>query len=160
MAVNCRFAALVLVGALAGCSLPGSSPSSPPSSGTPSARTGLGAAVRVVDRANFQSPSRNITCDLTLDSARCEIVKRNWKPPSRPADCQLAWGQGMILADGKANFACAGDTVIGTATSVLPYGESLRAGRVQCDSGNAAMRCIDQKSQHGFTLSVEDYNLF
>jgi hypothetical protein len=34
------------------------------------------------------------------------------------------------------------------------------AGSVQCDSGQAALRCIEQKSQHGFTLAVADYGLF
>jgi hypothetical protein len=161
MAVNPRFAVLVLVGALAGCSSP-----DVPTSGagaTPSARAGLGAAaptLSLVDRANFQSPSKNITCDLTTDSVRCEIVKRDWEPPARPAGCELGWGHGMSIENGKVNFVCAGDTVVGTATTVLPYGTSLRAGSVQCDSGNAAMRCLDQKSQHGFTLSVEDYNIF
>jgi hypothetical protein len=165
MAVNPKIAALVLVGALAACSSPGSPADVPTAApGVPSARAGLGAAAtpapRVVDQADFQSPSRNITCDLTTGAVRCEIVKRDWSPPSKPADCQLGWGQGMSIKDGKADFVCAGDTVVGTATEVLPYGSSLRAGSVQCDSGNAALRCVDQKSQHGFTLAVADYNLF
>jgi hypothetical protein len=169
MAVNPRFAALVLVGALAGCASSGSSADVP--AATPSARAGLGAAapsssslpspvVSLVDQANFQSPSKNITCDLAAGTVRCEIVKRDWEPPPRPAACRLDWGQGMSIESGKPAFVCAGDTIIGTATTVLPYGSSLRAGSIQCDSGNAAMRCVDQKSQHGFTLSVQDYNLF
>jgi hypothetical protein len=172
MAVNPRFAVLVLVGALAGCASSGSSPDVPTSRAavTPSARAGLGAAasssslpspvVTLVDRANFQSPSKNITCDLAAGTVRCEIVKRDWEPPPSPAACQLGWGHGMSIESGKPDFVCAGDTIIGTATSVLPYGSSLRAGSIQCDSGNAAMRCVDQESQHGFTLSVQDYNLF
>lgn len=66
----------------------------------------------------------------------------------------------MSISNGKADFVCAGDTVIGTASTVLPYGSSLRGGTVQCDSGNEALRCVDQTSQHGFTLAVADYNLF
>jgi uncharacterized protein DUF6636 len=163
MAVNPKIAALMLVGVLAGCSSPGDS-SSPPV--TPSARAGLGTAaaaspvVRDVEQANFQSPSKNITCDLTAGAVRCEIVKRDWEPPPRPPSCGLGWGHGMSIQNGKAGFVCAGDTVIGTATEVLPYGSSLRSGDVQCDSGNAALRCMDEKSQHGFTLAVADYNLF
>ncbi|MEV6848380.1 DUF6636 domain-containing protein [Actinoplanes sp. NPDC051411] len=135
-------------------------------SSTPASEVGLGAApsptepVSVVTEANFQSPSKNITCDLTTGAVRCEIVKRDWQPPPRPASCQLGWGHGMSIANGKADFVCAGDTVIGTASEVLPYGSALRAGSVQCYSGNAAMRCIDETSQHGFTLAVADYNLF
>jgi hypothetical protein len=154
-----KLAALMLAGVvLAGCSSPSSSPSPPV---TPSARAGLGpAAIRQVDQADFQSPSKNITCDLTAGAVRCEIVKRDWEPPPRPASCQLGWGHGLQITDGKADFVCAGDTVIGTATEVLAYGSSLRSGDVQCDSGNAALRCTDQKTQHGFTLAIADYNLF
>jgi hypothetical protein len=160
MTVIPRLAALVLVGALAGCSAPQVTTSSAP----PSARVGLGAipspVVSIVDEANFQTPSKNITCALTASLVRCDIINRNWKPPPKPASCQLDWGHGMYVEPGKADFICAGDTVLGSATSVLPYGSSLRAGRLQCDSENAALRCVDQNSQHGFTLAVADYNLF
>ncbi|MFI6072905.1 DUF6636 domain-containing protein [Actinoplanes sp. NPDC051343] len=162
MAVNPKLAALMLVVALAGCGSPGSSPDVP-ASATPSARTGLGApspVVSVVASANFQSPSKNITCDLTTGAVRCEIIKRDWEPPPKPASCELGWGHGMSIENGRADFVCAGDTVIGTASEVLPYGSSLRAGNVQCDSGNVSLRCVDEKSQHGFTLAVADYNLF
>lgn len=164
MAVNLRIVALVTLGALAGCSSSGGSTS--PATATPSARAGMGTAgppspaVSLVERANFQSPSKNITCALTTGSVRCDIGNRNWQPPAAPSSCQLDWGQGMTIANGKVSFVCAGDTVMGTATFVLPYGSSVRAGSVQCDSGNAAMRCTDQKTQHGFTLSVQDYNIF
>jgi hypothetical protein len=171
MAVNPKFAVLALVGVLAGCASSGSSPDVPTSRAavTPSARAGLGSAassslpspvVSLVDQAKFQSPSKNITCDLAPGAVRCEIVKRDWEPPPRPAACRLGWGHGMSIENGKPDFVCAGDTINGTATTVLPYGSSLRAGSIQCDSGDAAMRCVDQKSEHGFTLSVQDYNLF
>jgi hypothetical protein len=175
MAVIFKLATFVLVGALAGCSLP-SSPGGSSAAGTssssvatPSARSGLGAAspsatpspvVSVVEDATFQSPSKNITCVLTTSSVRCDIARKTWTVPTRPASCQLDWGNGMYLNKGVAGFVCAGDTVAGTATRVLPYGTSLRAGTVQCDSGNAALRCVDTSSQHGFTLAVADYNLF
>jgi hypothetical protein len=116
--------------------------------------------VRVVERANFRSPSKNITCVLAVGSVRCDIVSKAWQPPTRPVSCQLDWGNGVYLDNGKADFLCAGDTVVGTATMELPYGVSLRAGDVQCYSERAAMRCIDNKSQHGFTLAVADYQLF
>ena len=116
--------------------------------------------VSVVEQANFQTPSKNITCALTVSSVRCDIVQRDWQPPTKPASCQLDWGNGVYLDNGKADFICAGDTVVGTATMVLRYGSSLQAGNVQCDSRNAALRCIDKKSQHGFTLAVADYALF
>jgi hypothetical protein len=164
MAIIPKLGALVLVGALAGCSLSSSpGPASSTATSIPSARAGLGAAspaVRLVDEANFQSPSRNISCTMTASLVRCDIVRKNWVASAKPSSCSLDWGNGMYLNKTKAGFVCAGDTVVGTATTVLPYGSSLRAGDLQCDSGNAALRCIDQKNEHGFTLAVADYNLF
>ena len=59
----------------------------------------------------------------------------------------------------KATFTCAGDTVLG-AKDKLGYGKSLRAGDFMCSSDSKAMRCENVTSGHGFTLSVEQYNLF
>jgi hypothetical protein len=116
--------------------------------------------VSVVDEANFESPSKNIVCALTADSVRCDIVRKDWQAPSKPSSCQLDWGYGVYLDHDKVTFVCAGDTLVGTAKRVLPYGSSLRAGDLQCDSGNAALRCINQKSRHGFALAVADYKIF
>ena len=43
----------------------------------------------------FRSPSANIGCELVPGFARCDIAKRNWSPPPRPASCPLDYGQGL-----------------------------------------------------------------
>jgi len=114
----------------------------------------------VVADAAFETPSRNITCVMSRDSVRCDIARKDWAPPAKPASCTLAWGNGIVIENGKAQFTCAGDTTAGKATMILPYGASVRAGHVQCDSNQTALRCEDQRSETGFTLAIARYNLF
>jgi len=113
-----------------------------------------------VTEAQFQTPSKNIGCYLSAEAARCDIVKKDWTPPPKPADCELDWGLGVIVErDRKASINCAGDTVIG-AGEVLAYGSSLRAGNFVCDSASSGIRCSNLTSQHGFALSVQSYDVF
>jgi len=118
------------------------------------------AAPVAVSAANFVSPSGNIGCYLDKSGARCDIVRKNWQPPPAPADCDLDWGFGIAVDQAKeATFTCAGDTVLG-GKEKLAYGTSLRAGDFTCSSASKAMRCENTKSGHGFTLAIEQYNLF
>jgi hypothetical protein len=135
--------------------------SSPPSSSLPSSLPSPPtASPQIVTEANFVSPSGNIGCYLTSSSARCDIVRKNWEPPPAPADCDLDWGSGVSVFEAEeATFTCAGDTVLG-AKDKLAYGESLRAGDFTCSSDSKAMRCENTQSGHGFTLAIEQYNLF
>jgi hypothetical protein len=114
----------------------------------------------VVTEANFLSPSGNIGCYVDKSGARCDIVRKNWQPPPAPDDCELDWGFGVaVSASEEATFTCAGDTVLG-GKEQLPYGRSVRAGDFTCSSDSKAMRCENTESGHGFTLAVEQYNLF
>jgi hypothetical protein len=143
-------AAVALVG---GCSS---------TSGTPGAREALGdapsATPSLVKEAGFKTPSGNIGCYLTTGQVRCDIAEKSWKPPPKPADCDLDYGLGVTL-DATVLFVCAGDTVLG-APATLPYGSSMQAGDVRCDSAEAALRCENMATKHGFTLSRERYELW
>lgn len=156
-------ALLLAVAAVAGCASTGGTPSSAPSPAD-SARQALGAvpspAVTSVSEANFRTPSKNIACVLTRESVRCDIGRKKWVAPSKPADCELEYGSGMFIEDGRASFICAGYSVLGAATTTLAYGQGLRAGDIMCDSESFALRCVDEKTTHGFTLAIEQYNLF
>ena len=122
---------------------------------TPATRS----APATVTAAGFVSPSGNIGCYLDETGARCDINRRNWKPPPAPDDCILDWGAGIAVSKDEASFTCAGDTVLG-AKDTLEYGESLRAGDFVCSSSRAAMRCENTVSRRGFTVAVERYRLF
>jgi hypothetical protein len=156
---------IVLMGAVSAC---GGHPSSSPP--TPAANAGLGdrqspppAALQVRDvaQATFQTPSKNITCDLSAAQVRCDIDKHDWAAPSKPSSCQLGWGRGVYVdSSAVAAFMCAGDTLSGSATLVLEYGTGLRSGDFVCDSESSAIRCDNEQTGHGFTLAIQNYNLF
>jgi hypothetical protein len=108
----------------------------------------------------FISPSGNVACMIDPSWVRCDIIDRDWSPPPRPADCEFDYGQGISLsAGGSAEFVCAGDTAFGP-DAVLPYGESITAGPLRCDSAEAEITCRDVESSQGFSISREAYRVF
>jgi hypothetical protein len=114
----------------------------------------------VNELTGFVSPSGNVSCMIDADWARCDIIDRDWSPPPRPADCEFDYGQGISLAPGEqAQFVCAGDTAFG-ADEVLPYGESITAGVLRCESAQSWITCRDVRTGHGFSISREAYRLF
>jgi hypothetical protein len=168
--------AITLTAALAACSAPSNAPDpgrtttpaatnaalgDAPPSPSPSASPSLSARPpTAVSQAHFGSPSGNISCYLDKSGVRCDIVRKNWQPPPAPDDCDLDWGAGLsVYQADEATFTCAGDTVLG-AKDKLAYGRSLRAGDFTCSSDSKAMRCENTRSGHGFTLAIEQYNLF
>jgi hypothetical protein len=81
-----------------------------------------------VEFTHFASPSGNIACVITSSGdgasvprgVRCDIDQRDWSPPPRPADCELDYGQGVVLGVGEAaELLCAGDTTIGRDSEPL-----------------------------------------
>ena len=114
----------------------------------------------VHELTGFVSPTGNVSCMIDADWARCDIIDRDWSPPPRPADCEFDYGQGISLAPGEqAQFVCAGDTAFG-ADEVLPYGESITAGVLRCESAQSWITCRDVRTGHGFSISREAYRLF
>jgi hypothetical protein len=176
------FAALALIALLSGCAPPSAVPapsptalsstapsSSGPSSSGPSSsapRQALGdhsgaPDVRVVDELTFLTPSRNIVCALTTTSVRCDIGRRQWTAPPKPAGCALDWGNGLqIQGTGPAAFVCAGDSLLGATSETVGYGYAVRAGDFLCDSASGALRCDNSVTGRGFTLAVEHYTVF
>jgi hypothetical protein len=130
----------------------------PSVSSSPSASSAL--SVSDVSEAEFRTPSGNIFCSLTESAVRCDIVKKSWTPPAKPADCDLDFGNGLFIDRGRAGVTCAGDTLIGVTQLPLAYGESLRAGSVLCTSANSGLTCRDETTGRGFTLATSRYSLF
>jgi hypothetical protein len=127
----------------------------------PDTLTGAAPAGReVYELTGFVSPTGNVSCMIDALRARCDIIDRDWSPPARPADCEFDYGQGISLAPGEqAQFVCAGDTAFG-ADEVLPYGESITAGVLQCESAESGITCRDIRSSHGFSISGQAHQLF
>ncbi|MGH3674905.1 MAG: DUF6636 domain-containing protein [Mycobacterium sp.] len=125
--------------------------------------TGVAAADReVYENTGFTSPSGNIGCYIDTDYIRCDIRERNWEPP--PTDCEFGPGQGIQISpyvnpDGPAEFECAGDSAQNNDPP-LPYGESITAGPMRCDSAESGITCRNTVNGHGFFISRQAYQLF
>jgi hypothetical protein len=114
----------------------------------------------VNELTGFVSPTGNVSCMIDADWARCDILDNDWSPPPRPADCEFDYGQGISLAPGEqAEFVCAGDTAFGP-DEVLPYGDSITAGLLRCESAESGITCRDVQTDHGFSISRQAYQLF
>ena len=122
-----------------------------------------------VEFTHFASPSGNIACvvtssgdsELVARGVRCDIDKRDWSPPPRPADCELDYGHGVVLGVGEAaEILCAGDTTIGRDGEPLAYGDAITTGLLRCESAQSGITCRDVESGHGFSISREAYHLF
>lgn len=116
----------------------------------------------VVHLQSFRSPTGNIGCVMFEGGARCDIRKRDWSPPSRPASCpeQVDFGQGLMVDHtGEASVVCAGDTALDPRATELAYGEASELGGTQCISSSTGVTCANH-SGHGFFISTQSYKLF
>jgi len=174
--------AAVLLIALAGCTPGGSTSGAAAATGgpaptnaalapVPSATTAASAAgpaatpsaaIQMVsgDTWLFATPSGNIDCALSATDVRCDIGDRIWSAPPRPQDCQLDYGNGVVVSASGAGLSCAGDTLLHATTTVLAYGHGARDGDVLCVSQQTDVWCQYVPTGHGFTLAREGYTLF
>lgn len=114
----------------------------------------------VTDRTGFTSPSGNIGCYIDRMSVRCDVSQRDWQPPKAPKRCELDYGQGIELKAGAgADFVCAGDSTLRSGDE-LPYGESIGAGLLRCESAESAITCTDIENGRGFSISKQSYEIF
>jgi hypothetical protein len=123
---------------------------------------GAGAAA-VQHHTFFESPSRNIGCVILGGTARCDIAKRTWSLPARPASCpdEVDFGQGLTVSThGPSALVCAGDTAMDPSAAVLPYGETDQVGALACTSALTGMTCRSARTGHGFFISRASYRLF
>jgi hypothetical protein len=130
----------------------------------PTAGAGAGIAEPATTRylTSFRSPSGNIGCILFKGDARCDIRKREWKPPPRPASCPhvVDFGQGLqVGATGKSRFVCAGDTTLNESAPRLAYGTGAKVDGTLCVSQTAGVTCVNEEGS-GFFISVQRAETF
>ena len=116
-----------------------------------------------VHLANFRSPTGNIGCVMLFGNARCDVAKRTWRPPARPAKCPniVDYGQGLqVGGSGKGSFVCAGDTALDPTGTPLAYGTASVRGRLECVSEVDGMTCLNLRNRHGFFISRTRYRIF
>lgn len=113
--------------------------------------------------AFFRTPSSNIGCALAAGQARCDIRKRDWTPPPRPANCpsEVDSGQGLQVGrSARAGVVCAGDTTLNASGPVLRYGQDSRVGGFTCASRTAGVTCRNERSGHGFFIARARFRTF
>jgi hypothetical protein len=118
--------------------------------------------VHVVALRTFSSPTGNIGCAMYEGGARCDIRKRQWRPPPHPASCsdEVDFGQGLqVPRAGRASFVCAGDTTLDPSAPPLQYGSASAIGSTECISRSAGITCTNAAG-HGFFISIQSYRLF
>ena len=116
------------------------------------------------DYVSFRSPTGNIHCALySWDSgaeARCDLAELTPSYTTRPAGCDLDWGQSFAVGSvGKGVLACVGDTVRDPSSPVLPYGEAVSLDGIACVSAKTGMTCTNADG-HGFSVAKARQKLF
>src|SRR5690348_3758173 len=82
--------------------------------------------------SGFVADKGNIGCVIDPESVRCDISKREWKPPKDKKKCEFDYGQGIWLdRGGEPEFVCAGDTAL-YAGDDLASGRGIRSGDITC----------------------------
>lgn len=113
----------------------------------------------------FSLPSGRLQCEYSADAAggpelRCDVLNPTYRPPARPADCPLVWGDAHAVAStGRAGWVCHGDTVVTASRPVLAYGRSWARGGITCTSSASGVRCLNTQGR-GFELARARYRLF
>jgi hypothetical protein len=111
----------------------------------------------------FRSPSGNIVCKATSDSAVCAITDFSYQTPSPPASCADSQGWGHIIGvqgSASGNFVCADNQPAEPSSPTLAYGRAILVGRIACISSPKGVRCANRSTRHGFQIAREQVQLF
>jgi hypothetical protein len=128
----------------------------------------LGEPVTTNVLGSFQTPSKNIACELRNDIykqgseavLRCNVSETANPMPPKPKDCDLYWGNDFEMTDkGTPELDCYTETVTDAALPVLGYGEVWQMAGFTCNSDQTGLTCINPL-QHGFRLSRAKQDVF
>ena len=113
----------------------------------------------VLNSDGFQTPSGNMMCLYSGGSLRCDISKTTNRPPPKPKDCPVDWGNAFELpSKGGAKRLCYGDTIMGNYPT-LAYGAKWSKNGLTCESEKTGLTCSNQSS-NGFSLSKAQQRFF
>lgn len=115
--------------------------------------------------AQFNVDGGNITCAILGDNpnvdvpyTRCDIAEKSWTV-TKPADCELDYGNGLEVGDDKGAVTCAGDTVLSNNPELPPRSSIVNADFF-CDWSGTELTCVNTSTSHGFTMSRTAYKVF
>ena len=120
------------------------------------------------DAIGFKMPSNNIYCQLQspfddnpVPYLRCDLQQITSKPPPRPKNCPLSWGDAFTVAQNGSSGQrmCHGDTVKNDDLMLLPYGSQWNQSGFLCKSATSGLTCTNAQG-HGFMLSKAVQKVF
>lgn len=138
---------------------PGGEPAPTPGTGEPA--PGQPPAPAPPPQTLFASPSGNIWCAVSEAGARCDIAEKTWAPGAQPATCTAPlWGPGVVVDGNGPQIVCADASIVGGGGDTLAYGQSVAVGDYACSSSEAGVRCVQNSTGRGFSLSRRAYTFF
>ena len=108
----------------------------------------------------FRSPTGNVGCMIDTDyvpGATSSTTNGHLRPGPRTASSTTGRASRSLRASRLSS--CVPATPAPDARP-LPYGESITAGPMSCESAESGITCRDAESGTGFTISREAYTLF
>jgi hypothetical protein len=113
------------------------------------------AANAATAEEGFFVPSRNIFCGFSgSDTLRCHISSGLKPLPAKPADCNLDWGNDIVLRrNGTVEVACVGDTIAGNYATIA-YNRPWQSNGFRCQATTSGLTCRASNGK-GFFLSRE-----
>ena len=122
------------------------------------------ASVAEAKVTGFVAQGGDVTCLHMTGSGlpaslRCD-TRRDANAPPKPSSCTLDWGNAFAMERrGRAARLCHGDTVHGSATRRLRYGQVWERRDLRCRSTRRRLRCAN-RSGHGFVLRARRHTVF
>ncbi len=124
------------------------------------AGAGLPSVHRDASVTRFDAAGGNIGCRIAGDTVRCDVARRVWTPPRKPASCHAAWGQGLIIGgSGSAFFVCARSSVLDPTGYYMHAGYDDKVGSVTCQVRSFGVTCFESDG-HGFFIGRTGYTTF
>ncbi len=110
--------------------------------------------------AFVDTPSKNISCELTEDSASCSILERDYSDAGL-IDCPDRLFS-IVVDTSDVHLACGEEFLgeVGINFYELQYGETTVQGDFACYVEESGMKCWNQTTGHGFIFARQHYSLF
>jgi hypothetical protein len=121
---------------------------------------GLPSRSPALSVSRFDAAGGNIGCRISGGSVRCDVARRVWSPPRKPASCHAAWGQGLMIgSSGASFFVCARSSVLDPTGTYIKPGYDDKVGSVTCQVRRFGVTCFESDGR-GFFVGRTGYTRF